>query len=339
MANGNENDEAAPDDNGTRWLLLIHQLPARPAYLRVKIWRRLADIGAVAIKNAVNALPATEQAQEDFEWLLREIVEGGGEALICEARLVEGLTDQEVRTLFDAARDADYDALIKEIRPLADQLMAGVTLATDELATAVGQAKRWRKRLGQIAMIDFFGATGHLTAEGLLSELESRLHPPQEVSMSEVPEPVANPIGPLHHRVWVTRQGVHVDRIASAWLIPRFIDPEPTFKFVPAKGYVPEAGEIRFDMFEAEFTHEGDRCTFEILLERCGLDGDGALRAIAEIVHDIDLKDEKFDRDEAPGIARLIAGIAMGNKEDEARIQRGSAIFDDLYEYYRKKRV
>jgi len=325
-----------PKADATRWLLLIHQLPAKPAYLRVKIWRRLADIGAVAIKNAVNALPSSEQTQEDFEWLLGEIVEGGGEALICEARLIDGLTDQEVRAQFDAARDADYDELVKEIRLSAEQVAAGASFSADELATAHGQVKRWRKRIGQIAAIDFFGATGRLTAEGMLSEIERRLHGPKETAM---PSETTDRIGPLRSRVWVTRQGVHVDRIASAWLVRRFIDPEPTFKFVPAKGYAPTDGELRFDMFEAEFTHEGDRCTFEVLIEKCDLTGDSALQAIAQIVHDIDLKDDKFARDEAPGIARLIAGIAMANKDDEERIRRGFAVFDDLYEYYRKKRT
>src|SRR5215470_14267371 len=96
------------------WLLLIHQLPAKPAYLRVKIWRRLQDLGAIALKNAVHALPMNEGTQEDFEWLLREIVEGGGEAFVCEARLLDGLSDDEVRTLFEQARDADYGELAKE---------------------------------------------------------------------------------------------------------------------------------------------------------------------------------------------------------------------------------
>src|SRR6476659_11095690 len=96
------------------WLLLIHQLPAKPAYLRVKIWRRLQSMGAVAVKNAVHALPMSEGSQEDFEWLLREIVEGGGEAFLCEARLIDGLSDEEVRGLFDKARDADYGEIVKE---------------------------------------------------------------------------------------------------------------------------------------------------------------------------------------------------------------------------------
>ena len=141
----------------------------------------------------------------------------------------------------------------------------------------------------------------------------------------------------MRGRTWVTRQGVYVDRIASAWLIRRFIDPEARFKFVSAKGYTPAPGELRFDMFEAEFTHQGDRCTFEVLLERAGLD-DPALRAIAEIVHDIDLKDAKFGRDEAAGIASLIAGIARAHPNDEERLAQGVAVFENLYASFRNRR-
>jgi hypothetical protein len=131
-------------------------------------------------------------------------------------------------------------------------------------------------------------------------------------------------------RTWVTRTGIKVDRMASAWLIRKFIDPDARFKFVPAKGYRPEKGEIRFDMFEAEFTHEGELCTFEVLVQRFGLAGP-ALRAIAEIVHDIDVKDAKYGREEAPGIGQLVAGIAAAHPDDEARLERGTALFDDLY--------
>jgi hypothetical protein len=135
----------------------------------------------------------------------------------------------------------------------------------------------------------------------------------------------------------VTREGVHVDRIACAWLIRRFIDPGARFKFVSGRGYAPGFGELRFDMFEAEFTHEGDRCSFEVLLGHAGLT-DPALQAIAEIVHDIDLKDGKFGRDETGGIKALIAGVATAHRRDEERLTRGGAIFDDLYEYFSKKR-
>jgi hypothetical protein len=141
----------------------------------------------------------------------------------------------------------------------------------------------------------------------------------------------------MRGRTWVTRQGVYVDRIASAWLIRRFIDPEARFKFVPAKGYTPAPGELRFDMFEAEYTHRGDRCTFEVLLERAGLE-DPALQAIAEIVHDIDLKDAKYGRDEAAGIASLITGIARAHPQDEERLAQGSAVFENLYASFRNRR-
>ena len=137
-------------------------------------------------------------------------------------------------------------------------------------------------------------------------------------------------------RMWVTRKGIHVDRMGSAWLIRRFIDPGARFKFVPAKGYQPGPAELRFDMYEADFTHEGDCCTFEVLLERFHLK-DPALQSIAEIIHDIDLKDTKFAREETIGIDRLIAGIAMRHKDDEGRRGRAADMFDDLYEYFKRK--
>src|SRR5829696_8376596 len=307
-----------------RWFLLIHQLPAKPAYLRVKVWRRLQGLGAVAVKATVYALPATAEAQEDFEWLLREIVQGGGEAIVCEARLVEGLTDQEVRALFDRARDEDYEELAKELRAVATALADD---PPERRVEAKAQLARLKARLAQITAIDFFGADGREAAEGLLLELEGRLREKEPPPV----EPAAAVLGELKGRTWVTRTGVHVDRIASAWLVRRFIDPEPRFKFVPAKGYVPEPGELRFDMFEAEFTHEGDRCTFEVLIDRAGLKNDRGLAALAEIVHDIDLKDGKFGRPEAEGIRTLIAGICNGTQDDDERLARGAAVFDDLY--------
>jgi hypothetical protein len=313
-----------------RWLLLVHQLPAKPAYLRVKVWRRLQGIGAVPVKHGVYALPVTDQTQEDFEWLLREIIEGGGEAMVCEARLIDGLSDAEVRARFDAARDADYQEIAKEARALAKALEKSKSL--DRFTEARPQVARLRARVAQVIAIDFFGANGRETAEGLVAELEARVAPDAPADASS-PSPTA----PLKGRTWVTRQGVHVDRIASAWLIRKFIDADAKLKFVPGKGYKPLPGELRFDMFEAEFTHEGDRCTFEVLLVRAGLN-DPALTAIAEIVHDIDLKDAKFAREEATGIARLIAGIAMGTSDDEVRIARGAEVFQGLYEYFRKKR-
>jgi hypothetical protein len=317
------------------WLLLIHQLPAKPAYLRVKIWRRLQGIGAIAVKNAVHVLPLNEDTREDFEWLLREIEDGGGEAFVCEARLIDGLSDQEIRALFDQARDADYAQLAKDARALAKSLRPNAKRSA--LADARAQVARLRKRLADIVAIDFFGAIGRETAEETISTLEARLNEDSDVRGKDTGSSAARPPETLRNRTWVTREGVYVDRIASAWLIRRFVDPQARFKFVSGKGYRPKQDELRFDMFEAEFTHEGDKCTFEVLLDRCGLK-DAALRAIAEIIHDIDLKDGKFGRTEVAGIRTLIEGIGAATNDDTQRIARGSEVFNDLYEYFRKKR-
>jgi hypothetical protein len=314
-----------------RWLLLIHQLPAKPAYFRVKIWRRLQGIGAIGVKNSVYVLPASEQAQEDFEWLRREITDGGGEAVICEARMVDGLNDEEIQGMFRVERDADYEAVAAEARELAAVLAK--TAPSELQAEPKVHLARLRNRLTQIAAIDFFGANSREPAEGFVSALEERVR--KESIMPSIGDQGGLP-GKLAGSVWVTRRGVQIDRIASAWLIRRFIDPTGKFKFVEGKGYKPQPGELRFDMFEAEYTHEGDRCTFEVLLQRAGL-RDSALQEIAEIVHDIDVKDSKFGRNEAAGIGQLVMGIAMAEKDDEQRIARGSEIFNGLYESFRKK--
>ena len=236
-----------------RWLLLIHQLPPKPDYLRVKMRRRLSRMGAALLKSTVYVLPNGAEGLEDFTWLAREIHAAGGSAMVCEARFVEGVSDEEIEAMLHA----------ESIEPSA----AG-------------------------------GAEG------------------------------AERVAP--GRTWVTRQGVFVDRIASAWLIRRFIDPEARFKFVPARGYRPEPGELRFDMYEAEYTHEGERCTFQTLVARFGL-RDRALGAVGEIVHDIDCKDEQFGRPETQGVARLLRGIADDTEEDAERLERGGRLFDDLY--------
>jgi hypothetical protein len=319
---------------GQRWLLLIHQLPTKPAYFRVKVWRRLQGIGAVAVKSTVYALPANAETQEDFEWLLKEIVEGGGEAMVCEARLIDGLSDAQARALFDTARDEDFEAVAKEARALSAKLDAAAT--QDETAEARAQVRRLRKRLADVAAIDFFGATGRLSAESLVAGLEARISEDKGMAVEQT-QTASYATTELKGRTWVTRRGVHVDRIACAWLIRGFIDPDAIIRFVPGKGYVPSDGELRFDMFEGEFTHEGDRCSFEVLLARAGL-SDPALQAIGEIVHDVDLKDGKYGRDEATGIAHLVAGIAMANQGDEQRIAQGGSVFDNLYQYFRAKR-
>jgi hypothetical protein len=326
------NLELRSPNNAGRWLLLIHQIPPKPAYFRVKIWRRLQVLGAVAIKNSVYALPNTEQGHEDFQWTVREILAGGGEAMVCNAELVDGLSDEQVVKMFRSARGADYKEVLQEVKKLAAGPLANgksAQPAAERRTETFKQLQRLKRRLAEISAIDFFEAASREEAEKRITALEEKL----QSHIRPISKQTATPTRSqqYHGGTWITRKGIHVDRIASAWLIRRFLDSAAKFKFVEPQGYRPEPGEVRFDMFDAEFTHEGNNCTFEVLCNYFGLT-DPALRLIADVVHDIDLKDSKFGREETRGISRVIAGIAMSHKEDEVRLERGFALFDDLYE-------
>ena len=321
---------------GVSWLLLIHQIPPKPDYLRVKVLRRLLAVGAVAIKNSVYVLPDGEQTHEDFQWVLREIKAGGGDAMICEVNLVDGLSDKQAKKLFQDARNTDYAKIRSGVQNVSHSIRKR-KLDSEQRMELFSQLNRFKRRFSEIEGIDFFQAPGRNKTRQLLAKLERSLRLTRSDTVNGGTKKASLALGNRRSRTWVTRQGIHVDRMASAWLIRRFIDPAAQFKFVASKGYSPAPGEIRFDMFDAEFTHEGDQCTFEVLRDRHGL-SDPALIPIGEIVHDIDLKDSKFGRQEAFGIARLIAGIAMAYKEDEIRQARGQAVFEDLYQYFSRHR-
>ena len=297
------------------WLLLIHQLPPKPDYLRVKVRRRIQKLGAVLLKNSIYALPRTDEALEDFQWLSNEIAADGGEATICSATLLSGLSDDDLEDLFRTERAADYRGIVES----ANAIDAGDPRGTDDLTVL-------RRRLTAVRALDFFHAAEGDDAEEAIRRAEERLRPPEQTEVKPQPS-----TAPPRGAVWVTRSGVFIDRIASAWLVRRFIDPSARFRFVAPSGYRHTPGEIRFDMPRGEYTHVGDRCTFEILLARFALEADAALCAIGEIVHDIDCKDEKFGREEAAGIAAVLRGLTLAAVDDEERIQRGGLLFDGLY--------
>jgi len=323
----------APAHSAPRWLLLIHQLPPSPAYLRVKTMRQLQKIGAVAVKNSVYVLPSGDEALESFTWIAREIAAGGGESSLCESSFVGGSSNDTIEALFNKARSKDYQVLAGEISVV--QKVLGKARRLDEGKRSLGSSAlvRFRRRQSEITRLDFFDAPDGEKTESALAALEQRLREPSLEPADAVEPPLR-----VRGAVWVTRKGVHVDRIASAWLINRFIDPEAKLKFVSPKGYTPREGEIRFDMFEAEHTHEGDRCTFEVLARRFGV-SDPAVSAIGEVVHDIDLRDGKFARPETPGVERLITGVAITTTDDPARMALGSKLFDALYEAWRRKKT
>lgn len=303
-----------------RWLLLILQVPSTPAYLRVRLSRRLQKIGAVPLKSTVHILPAGDEAREGFQWIAQEAMRAGGEAAIGEVRFVGGIDDGEVEQIFQAARRADIEAIVAG----ATQLLGETSAGKGRQLVPSSAIKVLERQLTAVKAIDFFGTPDVAAAERLLEKL--RVGPM---------DPRAHPVSDTWRRVdfrgrtWVTRRGIHVDRIASAWLIRRFVDPSASFKFVDAKSYRPASGEVRFDMFEAELTHEGSCCTFEVIAERFRLDETG-LPVVAEIVHDIDLKDGRYGRPETEGVSALIGGICQDAVGDEDRLARGCVIFDGL---------
>jgi hypothetical protein len=254
----------------------------------------------------------------------------GRDAFLCEAHFVEGVSDGEIEALFHAARGEDFDALGEELRRLA-ALIGSDAQAGEDRTQAEAETARLRRRFDEVSSIDFFGAPQREPLGARLVALEAQLRGAASDAATQV---ASDP--EFRGRTWVTRRSIGIDRIASAWLIRRFIDREAEFSFVVGSAHRPAPGELRFDMFDAEFTHEGDHCTFEVLLQRFGL-RDPALEALGEIVHDIDLKDGKFGRPETAGIDHLVAGIGLAHKDDEARLERGAAVFTDLYAYFQRK--
>jgi hypothetical protein len=315
-----------------KWLLLIHQIPTKPNALRVKIWRRLQQVGAVAIKQSVYVMPLSEQSREDFSWTLKEIVEGGGDGSISEARFVEGLSDEQILALFHNARKSDYEKLIQEANTLLAEWSSGETDPRDPATRGPTQLSKLQRRLTDIIAIDFFQIPERVTAELQLKELGNLLagHP---AAGREVHDNLSD----LRGKTWVTRSNLFVDRIACGWLIRRFVDKTAAFKFVPDPHYSLISGEIRFDMFDGEYTHEGDRCTFEVMIQRLQIQ-DHALGPLSEVVHDIDLKDKKFSRSETDGFNALLTGMVTAHPDDDQRMNEGFRLFDNLYTYYQRQK-
>lgn len=286
------------------WLLLLHQIPPKPAYFRAKVSRRLAQVGALPIKNSAYLLPDTEESREDFEWICREIKAEGGAGWLFRTESLVGLSVEQIQTSFRRLRDSDYADLLATAKELDDAKLT--------------------QRFEELKKIDFFNHPAQRQVERVLAERKRRA--------AETGPSSSVPSG----RTWVTRRGIRVDRIGSAWLIRRFIDPQAEFLFVDPATYLHAAGELRFDMYDGEFTHEGDLCTFEVLLARHNLaTPHPALQPIAEMVHDIDLKDARFQRPETSGLSRMLDGICARSTDDEERLRQGAHIFEALYESFR----
>lgn len=317
------------------WILLIHQLPPKPTNLRVRIWRKLQKLGAVAIKNSVYVLPATEQTHEDFQWLKQEIDSAGGEAAVFRAGSVEGATDEEIIAAFRKARNEEFAAISAAFDGLTGAIREqsrGKHLSAGRLSAHETEIDKLHAELERIAGNDFFDAAGRSAAFRAYERSQSAIHAAQGVAGKSVGQQTAKGNLDVAHyqgQRWVTRRNLHIDRLASAWLIKQFIDKRPRFYFVADEETID--GAIPFDTFGAEFTHHGEDCTFETMLKRFGLIEIKALSEIAEIVHDIDLKDDKFHRLEAAGLKAIIDGMSKVLRDDRQLLRQTNIVFDGLY--------
>ena len=303
----------------TTWLMLIVALPTHPSSLRVRAWRKLRALGAVALKNSVWVLPFSPERLERLQWLTQEIQKDRGEATLVRVDRLENLSEADVVRLFHQAREADYRALATRYRASLRGL--GRRARGVAAGRAADELTRLARELDRVRELDFFEAPGYQEVDRLRATAEMHLRPPAA-------EPAVASLPDLRGRQWATRPRPHIDRLASAWLIRRFIDADARFLFAPLAEFPPEA--VPFDVMGAEFGHQGEDCTFETLLKRSALDRP-ALRILAEIVHEADLRDGRYDRPETDGIDLAVRGLAAAIKDDQELLGQALALFDGVY--------
>ena len=303
----------------TSWLLLLFSLPTKRKTERVAVWRRLKKMGAVQMKTSTYLLPNEPGQYEQFQWLAQQIRDYGGESTLVRAQEIEGLTRDEVVSLFNTAREAEYADLKKALQNFISRRRKL------DAESAAGELERLTKQFRELRQIDFFdSARGHEVAM-----LLRRAEGPQRSRKFQTLDAKQ-----YRGKTWLTRPRPEIDRVGSAWLISRFIDPKAKFVFAPSAQSVP--GAIPFDMLDAEFSHHGNNCTFETLVKRFAL-ADKAVSRIAEMIHDADLDDAKFQRIECVGIDRVLKGWAKQGLADEEILRRGFECFDALYSFLQRR--
>jgi hypothetical protein len=310
-----------------RWLLFVHQLPASPSNLRVRTWRRLQQLGAVPVKQAVYVLPDSPAAREDFEWLKAEIKGAGGDASVFAADSVDTWSADALVDEFRRSRQEAYLALAREIEQVVRRLSVPRRARGTRKPAAGRLLEVFRERLAALERIDFFGSAGRDAVVTYLAQLEARTGH-DRASATDTPGPVDR--ASYTGRLWITRPRPGVDRMSSAWLIRRFVDPRARFGFAADRERLPSADAVPFDMFGVEFSHHGDDCTFETLRRRFGVQ-DPAVDRIAAIVHDLDLKDGRFGAPEAATVGVLVDGLQLATADDDLLLERGITLFESLY--------
>ena len=307
------------------WLVFSYSLPSTGrSSARVSVWRRLRTLGAVSPKGSVHILPDREECAESFQWLAREVEQARGEALLMRVERFEGLSDAQLLALFDEARKEDYASLDTRATELEKSITASRKREPPDLSQARDSLAKLRRDYGDVARIDFFSSSSGAKVAARLRKLEEALTP---ASSERSVRFIA--VAEYRAKRWVTRPGPYVDRLACAWLIRRFINPHAEIRY----SATPTADEVPFDMSVGEFSHRGNLCSFETMVLAFGLQNP-AMKAVAEIVHDIDLRDGRYVRPEASGVEAVLRGWL--NRLDADREMHGVALFDGLYEGFSK---
>lgn len=315
------------------WLLIFYSVPSHPVSNRMKIWRKLAKTGAVQLKGAVYILPATEEYEEFLLWLIGEVKSMGGDGAFVKSSEIRSMDEGEIRQLFLSQAKQEYRGFERKIEPLERKVQSIRKGAKhDENARLVDHAGKLAKELDDIHARDFFSSTPGVEMTKRMQSLKTALKGlggrGAEPTGSVSPKRAADYQG----RTWITRKKPFIDRMASAWFIRRFVDTKAVFKFINESQLASVgANAATFDMTAAEFTHIGDLCTFEVLVKSFGI-RDRTVRKIAEIVHDLDVKDDKYGNPEATGVEEILMGIHKTVKNDSDALERGMAVFEMLYQ-------
>ena len=300
------------------WLLLLYSLPAHRNTQRVAVWRRFKKIGALQLTTSTYLLPDQPGHYEHFQWLTKLIRDSGGEATLVRVQEIEGMPNEKLVGLFNEARDREYAAIGKAL--------LGVSRGRKPRAESAELPGRLSRQFRDLRAIDFFNSQRG-------QEIESQLHKLERASAGKAALAKIHPKD-YRGRIWLTRPHPQIDRVGSAWLIRNFIDADARFAFaskIPA-----HSKAVSFDMIDAEFSHVGEDCTFETLTKRFAI-RDKAVRKIAEMIHDADLEDDKFQRPEAVGLDHILKGWAKEGLPDEEILRRGFECFDALYAFLHRR--
>jgi hypothetical protein len=314
------------------WLLIFYSVPSQPVSNRMKIWRKLAKAGAVQLKGAVYILPATEEHEEFLQWLIGEVKSMGGDGAFVRTAEVKTMTEADIRELFLRQAEESYQSFEKELDALERKIQSVRKGAqSDESGKLTDQAGKLVRELDELRKRDFFSSPAGVVMHKRMQALETGLRGIGRAA-TETPAAIKSKrVEEYQDRVWSTRKKPFIDRMASAWLIRRFIDPKASFAFIEERE-IAGLGKnaAAFDVRGAEFTHVGELCTFEVLMKSFGI-RDKAVKKIAEIVHDLDVKDEKYGKPEAAGVEEILTGIRKTAKTDSDALEKGMAVFEMLY--------